>query len=105
MVDNIFRGTDIPYKETRFNKAPSTTYAIYTDSITRRGGDSKNLLNDHRIFIELYSRSIDSESEKKIESQLDKLVMNYNKSERVWFDDEQIYQVIYDFNYIEKRGD
>lgn len=105
MVDKIFKGTGIPYKETRFNKAPSTTYATYTDSITRRGGDSKNLLVDHRIFIELYNRSLDPESEKKLEGQLDKFVINYNKSERVWFEDEQVYQVIYDFNFIEKRGD
>lgn len=105
MVDKILKETGIPYKETTFKKAPSTTYAIYTDTINRRGGDSKNLLNDHRIFIELYSRSIDLESEKKLESQFDKFAVNFNKSERVWFEDEQVYQTIYEFNYIEKRGD
>lgn len=103
MVDNIFKGTNIPYKETRFNKAPSTTYAIYTDSINRRGGDTKNFLVDHRIFIELYSSSLDLESEEKLETNLDAYVMNYNKSERVWLKDEQKYQVIYDFSYTEKR--
>ena len=104
MVDDILNKTGIPYKETRFNKAPSTTYAIYTDSTDRRGGDNKNFLLEHRVYIELYSRSIDSESEKKLENQLDARAMKYHKSERVWFDDEGVYQVIYDFNYIEKRG-
>lgn len=103
MVDKIFTNTDIPYKETRFNKAPSTTYAIYTDSINRRGGDTKNLLVDHRIFIELYSGSLDLVSEGKLERNLDAFVVQYNKSERVWLEDEQKYQVIYDFNYTEKR--
>lgn len=103
MVDNIFKDTNIPYKETRFIKAPSTTYAIYTDSINRRGGDTKNFLVDHRIFIELYSSSLDHESEEKLETNLDAYVMNYNKSERVWLNDEKKYQVIYDFSYTEKR--
>lgn len=103
MVVDILEKTSIPFKETRFNKAPSTTYAIYTDSITRRGGDTKNLLVDHRIFIELYSTTIDLDSEKKLEDELDARCLNYDKSERVWFEDEQKYQVIYDFNYTERR--
>lgn len=103
MVKEILRNTGIKFRETVFKNAPSTTYAIYTDSITRRGGDTKNMLNDHRVYIELYSNAIDEDSEKKLEVELDARCLNYNKSERVWFDEEQKYQVIYDFNYIERR--
>lgn len=104
MVHDILKDTGIPYKETRFNSAPSTTYLIFTDSIVRQGADNKNLLYYHHVFIELYSNSIDFESEKKLERQLDTYAIQYNKSERVWFNDEQKYQIIYDFNYLEKEG-
>lgn len=104
MIHNILKNTGIPYKETRFNKAPSTTYLIFTDSVVRQGADNRNLLYYHHVFIELYSSSIDFESEKKLENQLDTYAIQYNKSERVWLDNEQKYQIIYDFNYLEKEG-
>ena len=104
MVNDILEKAGIPFKATRFVKAPSTTYAIFTDSINRRGADAKNLLVDHHVYIELYTRTIDLVSEKKVEAQLDSRNIEYHKSERVWFEDEQVYQVIYDFNYIEKKG-
>lgn len=102
MLLDILKATGIPFKESRFNKAPSTTYAVYTDSITRRGADNKNLLSDHRVYIELYSKVIDKDSEKKLESELDARSITFDKSERVWFEDEQKYQLIYNFEYTEK---
>ena len=106
MVKNILTeaGFEInkTFKETRFLKPPKTSYCIYLDNFTRRGGDSVNLIKDHDYTIELYSYTIDLEAENNIEQSLDIYGFEYDKSERFWLDSEQLYQIIYTFNYIEK---
>lgn len=90
------------YKETRFLKPPKTTYAIFMDSFNSRGADNLNLIKDHDYTIELYSYKADPTSEAKIEKSLDELGLEYDKAERYWLQEEQLYQVLYTFNYIEK---
>ena len=90
------------FKETRFFKPPQSTYAVFFDSFERRGGDNKNLITDHDYTIELYSYKLDKEAEDSIESVLDTLNIAYNKNPRTWIQEEQLYQVVYSFNYIEK---
>ena len=90
------------YKETRFLKPPTTTYAVFMDSYVRRGGDNVNLIKDHDYTIELYSYKPDPKAEEKIEKSLDELGLEYDKAERYWLQEEQLYQVLYTFNYIEK---
>lgn len=104
MVNKILSATGLPYKESRFIKPPKTTYAIYHDTINRRGGDSINLISQHSISIELYEYTKDPEAEKAIEDQLDLLGIEYVKEPRYWLQDEQLYQVVYDFNYHQKGG-
>lgn len=90
------------FRETRFIKPPRTTYAIYLDSFTGRGADNLNLVRDHDYTIEVYSYFPDSEAEDKIEAVLNELGIEFDKSERYWIQGEQLYQVVYTFNYIEK---
>ncbi len=90
------------FEETRFLQPPKQTYAVYNDSYSRRGADNLNMIKEHDYTIELYSYKKDSESEKRIEKVLDDLNIEFEKQERYWIQSEQIYQVIYDFNYIEK---
>lgn len=90
------------FKETRFLKPPKTTYAIYLDSFTRRGADNRNLIKDHTYTIELYSYVSDPIAEANIEKVFDDLGLEYDKSERYWIESEQLYQVVYTFNFIEK---
>jgi hypothetical protein len=104
MVNKILQATGIPYRETRFLKPPNTSYAIYNDALERRGGDSINLINNHNISIELYQYTPDPESEKAIEDQFDILGIAYTKDPRYWIQEEQLYQVIYNFSYFEKGG-
>lgn len=103
MVKSILKATRIPYKETRFLKPPKSTYAVYNDAIERRGGDHINLVTQHDISLELYEYEPDPMSEKAIENQLDALGIEYVKQPRYWLQTEQIYQVVYDFSYIEKE--
>lgn len=104
MVKKILDATGLPYKESRFLKPPKTTYAVYDDAIERRGGDNINLITNHDITIELYEYSKDPDSEKAIEDQFDLLGVEYSKDPRFWIQEEQLYQVVYNFSYIEKGG-
>lgn len=90
------------YKQTRFLKPPQTTYAIYKDTVNRRGADDVNLITDHDVNIELYEYTPDADAEKRLESVFDKLGIEYIKQARYWIDNEQIYQLIYEFSYTEK---
>lgn len=90
------------FKETRFLSPPKSTYAIYLDAFTRRGADALNLIKDHSYTIEVYSYYPDPDAEDKIESMLDVFGIEYEKDERTWLQSEQLYQVVYRFNYTEK---
>lgn len=91
------------FRETRFIKAPRKTYAVYMDSFERRGADYKNLITDHTFTIELYSYIPDPGAEKRIESSFDAYGIEFDKETRYWIDEEQLYQVIYTFEYIESK--
>lgn len=106
MVKRILTGAGFEegktFKETRFLTPPKTTYAVYLDSFTRRGGDGINLIKEHLYIIELYSYKADPTAEANIEKMFDTLGIEYEKSERNWLESEQLYQVVYTFNFIEK---
>lgn len=90
------------FRETRFLKPPKTSYAVYMDSFTRRGADGLNLIKDHDYTIELYSYTPDPDAEYRIEAALDEFGLEYDKADRYWLQSEQLYQVVYTFNYVEK---
>jgi hypothetical protein len=106
MVKQVLTGAGFvegkTFKETRFLKPPKTTYAVYMDSFTSRGADGLNLIKDHNYTIELYSYAPDPEAEAKIEESFDNLGLEYEKDPRYWIQEEQLYQVVYTFNHIEK---
>lgn len=106
MVKKVLTGAGFvegkSFKETRFLKPPKTTYAVYMDSFTRRGADGLNLIKDHDYTIELYSYAPDPEAEARIEAMLDELGLEYDKDDRYWIQEEQLYQVVYTFRFIEK---
>lgn len=90
------------FKETRFLKPPKTTYAVFMDAFTRRGSDDSNFITEHEYTIELYSYTPDPKSEAAIESAFDALGVAFEKADRYWMQDEQLYQVIYTFDWIDK---
>lgn len=106
MVKKVLTGAGFveneTFKETRFLKPPKTTYAIYLDSFEARGSDNRNFIKDHDYTIELYSEIPDPDAESRLEASFDTLGLAYEKDERVWIQEEQIYQTLYTFNYIEK---
>lgn len=106
MVKTILTGAGFvegkTFKETMFIKPPKETYAVYHDSFERRGADNYNLLTEHDYTVELYSTKPDPGAENKIEQMLDIYGIEFEKDERYWIQEEQLYQVIYTFNFIEK---
>lgn len=106
MVKEILTGAGFvenkTFKETRFLKPPKSTYAVYMDSFTSRGADGLNLIKEHDYTIEVYSSKADLKAEERIEKILDELGIEYEKDPRYWIQEEQLYQVVYTFNYIEK---
>lgn len=93
---------NVSFKETRFLKPPKVTYAVYLDSYTSRGADYKNLIKEHTYTVELYASQADPNAEARIEDALDYFGLEYEKQERFWLQEEQLYQTIYTFDYIEK---
>lgn len=106
MVKTILTGAGFvenkTFKETKFLKPPRETYAVYHDSFERRGADNSNLITEHDYTIELYSTKPDQGAEFKIEQMLDNNGLEFDKDERYWIPEEQLYQVIYTFTFIEK---
>ena len=90
------------FKECRFLKPPTTTYAIYLDSYEARGADNLNMIKDHEYIIELYSSTPDPGAEHRIEASLDKFGIKKKKEDRYWLESEGLYQVVYSFEYLEK---
>lgn len=93
---------NVTFRETRFLKPPKSTYAVFMDAFTRRGADGLNLLKEHAYTIEVYSYVADPGAESRIETVLDEMGIEFEKDERYWLNDEQLFQVVYRFDYIEK---
>ena len=91
------------FKETRFLKAPSETYAVYMVSFAARGADNANLVKENDNTIELYSYAPDPDAELRIENALDERGIEYTKQDRYWMQTEQLFQTIYEFTDIVKN--
>lgn len=102
MVEAILRDAGVNFRETRFQSPPNGTYAVYDDFVSVDGPDGVNMTYTHEISVEVYEPKSDKETERAIEDALDDYGLHYTKR-RYWLQDEQRYQVIYEFTYIEKR--
>lgn len=106
MVNEILKSAGFveneTYRATRFLKPPKSTYAVYMDSYTRRGADRLNLITEHSYTIEVYEYAPDLEVESRIESALDAMGVEFDKADRYWIQSEQLYQVVYTFDHVEK---
>lgn len=107
MVNEILTGAGfvegVTYNETQFKQPPKdSSYAVYLDNWTVRGSDNQNLIIEHAVSLELYEYYKDPESEAKIEAEFNRRGIEFDKQARYWIQEEQLYQVVYDFNYISK---
>lgn len=104
MVNKILTEAGIKYRRSRYTAKPlPSTYAVYFDEREAGGADGINCLVTHHITVEVYESKPDDAAEAAIEAALDAHGLEWTCQDRYWLPDEQRYQVIYEFTYIEKR--
>lgn len=104
MVKEILTAAGIKERGSRFVKPPAGTYAVWFDDIETDGPDGMPpCIFTHNCTIELYEPKKDPAAEEALEKELSAAGLKWAKQARYWISSEQIYQVIYDFTYIEKR--
>ena len=104
MVHKILNRAGVKYRASRYTAKPlPETYAVYFDDREASGADGINCLITHNITIEVYESKPDDNTEAAIEAALDAYGLEWTSQARYWIQEEQRYQVIYEFTYIEKR--
>lgn len=104
MVNKILTAAGIAYRRSRFTKPPAGTYAVWMDDITTDGPDGMPpSIFHHSVTVELYEPKPDDAAVAALEAQLSARGLHWTKQDRYWIQSEQMYQTIYEFNYIEKR--
>lgn len=103
MVTKILKKAGVKFRQSRYMPPLPGTYAVYFDDREAGGADGINCLITHNITIEVYESKPDDATEAAIEAALDAYGLEWTSQARYWIREEQRYQVIYEFTYIEKR--
>ena len=103
MIKKILTAAGVTFRRARFSKPPAGTYAVYMDDIDTDGPDGINCILTHDYTVEVYEAAPDDATEAAIEAALNAEGLRWTKQDRYWLQDEQRYQVIYEFSFIEKR--
>ncbi|MBR5865725.1 MAG: hypothetical protein IKY89_05580 [Alistipes sp.] len=105
MINKILQPTALPYKEARFPQPPAGAYIVYMDDVATDGPDYKPSILTHGVTFELYATRLEElkAAEAKIETQITAAGLQWTKQAAYWLQTEQLYQTVYEFEYIEKR--
>lgn len=105
MISEILTAAGIAnHRRARFVKPPAGTYAVWMDDIDTDGPDGMTpAIFHHSVTVELYEPRPDDTAEASLEMQMGTWGLHWTKQDRYWISSEQLYQVIYEFSYIEKR--
>lgn len=103
MINTILNAAGVQFRRSRFLQPPKGTYAVYMDDVTADGPDGMNRIFNHDVTVEVYEPKPDDKTEAAIEAALDAQGLHYTKQDRYWLQEEQLYQVIYEFSYIIKN--
>jgi hypothetical protein len=104
MIEEILKKSGVRFRRSRFVKPPGVpTYAVYTDAVTTDGADGVPCIYTHSCTVEVYESTPDNAAEKAMEAAISDAGLQFEKQDRYWLQQEQMYQVIYEFSYITKR--
>ena len=103
MVNKIMTAAGIPFRRSRFPKPPAGTYAVYLDDVATDGPDGQVRILTHSITLELYTPQPNDAAEAAVEDAITAAGLQWRKEDRYWLQTEQLYQTVYEFEYIEKR--
>lgn len=106
MLDTLFKAAALPARPALWSDPPKGTYAIYFDDVTVDGPDILDadcpLVYTHDVTVELYEPTKDAAAEAALEAELRARGILWTKQARYWLKSVQLYQVIYEFTFIEK---
>ena len=103
MVNDILTAAGIKGRRGRFTGAKPASYVVWMDDLTTDGPDGLPWVVQHDVTLELYEDKPDDAAEAALEAALVASGLQYSKQDRYWLQTEQMYQVIYEFTYYEKR--
>lgn len=106
MILELLTAAGLTFRHSRFLKPPGGTYAVWTDDVETDGADNcAAAIFTHNYIVELYEPTPDDEAERAMESALADAGIQYQKQDRYWLQDEQRYQVTYDFSITTKESE
>lgn len=104
MVNEILTAAALPGRRSRFVSPQAERYVVWLDDIETDGPDGMPpSIFRHAVTLELYTSKPDSVAEAALEGAMSVRGLHWSKQERYWIASEQMYQTLYEFNYIEKR--
>ena len=103
MIQTILQAAGVPYWESWTHFPPDGNYALYFDDLTTEGPDERPLVLRHDVTVELYEPIADDSVESDMEAAISAKGLQWDKQARYWLKDVQLYQVIYNFTFFEKR--
>jgi hypothetical protein len=104
MTKDILAAAGIQARRNRFPKPPAGTYAVWMDDIETDGADNQPpAIFRHDVTIEVYEPKPDDDAEAKLEAAMSAYGRQWTKQDRYWLQAEQLYQIVYEFTYVEKR--
>lgn len=103
MVNKILTAARIQGRRGRFTPPLPDTYVVWSDNVTTDGPDGAPRILRHDVTLELYESKPNDKAEAAIEEAIAAEGLRYTKQDRYWIQSEQMYQVIYEITYYEKR--
>ena len=108
MIKDILTAAGVEFAQGRFITMPKGTHAVYFDDVETETADpvaSEGMprIYHHNVTVELYEPAPDDAAEAAIEAELNARGILWTKEARYWLQNVQRYQVVYEFNYNEKR--
>ena len=103
MVNDILTAAGIQGRRGRFTGAKPGSYVVWMDGHTTDGPDGRPCVIQHDVTLELYENKPDDAAEAALEAAIAAAGLHYSKQDRYWLQTEQLYQVVYEFTYYEKR--
>ena len=107
MVNEILTAAGIQGRRGRFTGKAPATYVVWLDDVTTEQGPDPlsgvPQLRQHDISLELYETKPDDAAETALEVAMSDKGLNWTKQDRYWLQSEQLYQVVYEFTFYEKR--
>lgn len=94
--------TGLPTADVAFINPQKLPFIAIIDKTSEDGDDYHARLVEHDLTVEFYAARIDGLNEQKIETAFAKQGWKSTK-ERIWINEEKMFETIYNIEFVEKR--